>query len=76
MAVQLRSGKELSSSRAKKKEKSEQEEEKETGKENRNSSSEWTAETENTVHIEQHGKHCEQKHKEKVQAYTPAVPFP
>ena len=35
MAVQLRSGKELSSSGAEKKEKTEQEEEEETGRENR-----------------------------------------
>ena len=52
MAVQLRSGKELSSSKEENKERSEQEEEKETGKENRKSSSEWTIETENKVHIE------------------------
>ena len=44
MAIQLRSGKELSSSKAKKKEKTEQEEEEETGRENRKSSSELTAE--------------------------------
>ena len=76
MAVQLRSGKELSSSKEENKERSEQEEDKETGKENRKSSSEWTIETENKVHIEQHGKKCEQKQKEKLQAYTLAVPFP
>ena len=40
MAVQLRSGKELSNSRAEKKEKIEQEEEEETGRKNRKSSSE------------------------------------
>ena len=28
------------------------------------------------MHIEQHGKNYEQQHKEKVQTYTPAVPFP
>ena len=28
------------------------------------------------MHTEQHGKNCEQKQKKKVQAYTPAVPFP
>ena len=76
MAVQLRSVKELSSTRAKKKEKTEQEEEKETGKENRKSSSELIAETENKVQTEQPRKNYEQKQKEKVQDYTPAVPFP
>ena len=76
MAIQLRSGKELRNSRVEKKEKTEQEEDEETGRENRNSSSELTAETENKVQTEQPGKNCEQKQKEKVQAYTPAVPFP
>ena len=47
MAVQLRSGKELSNSRAEKKENTKQEEEEETGRENRKSSSELTVETEN-----------------------------
>ena len=76
MAVQLRSGKELSSSRVGKKERSEQEEVKETGKEDRKNNSEWAAETENKMHTKQQGKNCEQKQKEKVQAYTPAIPFP
>ena len=76
MAVQLRSGKELSSSRAEKKEKTDQEEKKETRKENRKSSSELIAETENKVQTEKPRKNCEQKQKEKVQANTPAVPFP
>ena len=66
----------MSSSRAEKKERSEQEEVKETGEEDRKNNSEWAVETENKVHTEQHGKNCEQKQKEKVQAYTPAVPFP
>ena len=52
MAVQLRSGKEVSSSKTGKKKRSEQEEEKETGKENRKNSSKWTAETEKKVHTE------------------------
>ena len=76
MAVQLRSGKELSNTRAERKEKTEQEEEEETRRENRKNSSELTAETENKVHTEQQEKNCEQKQKEKVQAYTPVVPFP
>ena len=34
-----------------------------------------TAETENKVQTEQPGENCEQKQKEKFQAYTPTVPF-
>ena len=75
MAVQLRSDKELSNNRAEKIEKTEQEEDEETGRKNRKSSSELTAETENKVQNEQPGENCEQKHKEKVQAYTLSVPF-
>ena len=52
MVVQLRSGKELSNSRAEKTEKTEQEEEEETVRENRKRSSELTAETENRVQME------------------------
>ena len=44
MAVHLRSGKELSNSRVEKKEKTKQEKEEETGRKNRKSSLEWTAE--------------------------------
>ena len=76
MAVHLRSGKELSNDRAKKKEKTKQEEEEEIRRKNRKSSSELIAEIENKVQTEQPGENCEQKQKEKVQAYTPAVPFP
>ena len=76
MAIQLRSGKELSNSRTEKKEKTEQEEEEETGRKNRKSISELTAETENKVQSEHPGKNCEQQQKEKVQAYTLVVPFP
>ena len=66
----------MNNSRAEKKEKSEQEEVKETGEEDRKNNSEWAAETENKMHTEKHGKNCEQQQKEKVQAYTSAVPFP
>ena len=76
MTVQLRSGKELSNSRAEKTEKTEQEEEEETERKNRKSSSKLTTDTENKVKNEQPGENYEQKQKEKVQAYTPAVPFP
>ena len=68
----------MSNSRAektKKTEKTEQEEEEETGRNNRKSSSELTAETENKVKNEQLGENYEQKQEEKVQVYTPAVPF-
>ena len=61
MAVQLRSGKELSSNIVENKERSEQEEVKETGKEDRKSNSEWAAETENKMHTKEHGKNCEQQ---------------
>ena len=76
MAIQPRSGKEVSISRVEKKEISEQEEEKETGEDDIKNNSECTVETENKVHTEQHGKNCEQKQKEKVLVYMPAVPFP
>ena len=35
-----------------------------------------TVETENKVQTEQPGENCDQKQKDKVQAYTPAVPLP
>ena len=76
MEVHLRGGKELSNNRVEKTEKIEQEEEEETGRKNRKSSLELAADIENKVQNEQPGENCEQKQKEKVQAYTPAVPFP
>ena len=75
MAVQLRSGREMSS-RAEKKEKIDQKEEKEIGREDRRSNLEQTADTENQVQTKQLGVTCEQKQKEKIQAYTSAVLFP
>ena len=65
MAVQLRSGKEMSNSRAKKKEMT-----------NKMSNLKQTAETEKQMQTEQPGVTCEQKQKEKIQAYISAVPFP
>ena len=50
--------------------------EEETGRKYRKSSSELTVKTENKVQTEQLGENCEQKQKEKVQAYTLAIPFP
>ena len=76
MAVQLRSGKELSNNIVENKERSEQEEVKETGKEDRKNNSEWAAKTENKMYTKEHGKNCEQQQKKRVQAYTPIVPFP
>ena len=77
MAVQLRSGKEVSSSsRAENKEKTDQEEDKVNGGEDEKSMSERTIKEEKHKQIEQPEKSCGQKQKEKVQAYTPTVPFP
>ena len=77
MAVQLRSGKEVSSSsRAENKEKTDQEEDKANGREDEKSMSKRTTKEENQKQTEQLEKSCGQKQKEKVQAYTPAVPFP
>ena len=76
MAVHLRSGKELSNSRTKMKEKTEQEKDEETGRKNRKSSSKLIVEIEDKVQNEEAGENYEQKQKEKVQAYTPIVPFP
>ena len=76
MAVQLRSGREMSSSRVEKKEKTDQKEEKEMGKDDRMSNSEQTVKIEKQVQLKQPGVTGEQKQKEKIQAYTSAVPFP
>ena len=77
MAVQLRSGKEVNrSSKAKNKEKTGQEEDKANGREDEKSMSERTTKEEKQKQTEQPEKSCGQKQKEKVQAYTPAVPFP
>ena len=76
MAVQLRSGREMSNSRAEEKEKTNQKEKKATGGDNGKSMTERTIETEKQVQTEQLEKSNEQKQKEKVTAYTPAVPFP
>ena len=64
------------SSSAKKKEKTNQKEEKEIGREDRRINSEQTVETKKQVQTEQPGVTCEQKQKEKIQAYISAIPFP
>ena len=66
----------MSSNRIEKNEKAGQKEEKEIGKDDRMSNSEQTAETEKQVQLKQPGVTGEQKQKEKIQAYTSAVPFP
>ena len=76
MAVQLRSSGELSNNRAEDKEKTDKKEEKVIGGENGKSMIERTIEIEKQVQTEEPEKSCEQKQKEKVKAYTPAVPFP
>ena len=61
MAVQLRSGREMSNNRAEEKEKTNKKEEKATGGENGKSMAERTTETEKQVQTEQPKKSCEQK---------------
>ena len=64
------------SSKTEQKEKTNQKEEKATGGENGKSMAERTIETKKQVQTERPEKSCEQKQKEKVKAYTPAIPFP
>ena len=66
----------MSNNRAEEKEKTDKKEEKETGGDNGKNMTERTTETEKQVQSKQPEKSSEQKHKEKVKAYTPAVPFP
>ena len=65
MAIQLRSGKDLSNNRRKERKEETEAEQEETGKEG-----------EKSTHIEQSKGSNEQKQKEGVPAYTPSVPFP
>ena len=76
MVIQLRSGKEVSSSSRKEKKEKTDEEEEETGREEEKNMSEKTTNTEKKNLTEQPEKSCELKQKEKVQAYTLAVSFP
>ena len=76
MEIQLRSGKEVSSSSRKEKKEKTDEEEKETGREEEKNISEKTTYAEKQKLTEQPEKSCELKQKEKVQAYTPTLPFP
>ena len=74
MAVQLRSGREMSS-KTEQKEKTDQKEEKATGGENGKSMAKRSTETEKQVQTKRPEKSCEHKQKEKVKAYTPTIPF-
>ena len=65
MAIQLRSGKDVSNNRRKERKEETETEHEETGKEG-----------EKSIHIEQLKGSNEQKQKEGVPTYTPAVPFP
>ena len=76
MAVQLRSGKEMSNNRVEEKEKTDKKDEKATGGDNGRSKTEKIIETEKQVHTKQLEKSSEKKQKEKVKVYTPVVPFP
>ena len=76
MAIQLRSGKEVSSSNRKEKKEKTDEEEKETGREEEKNMSEKTTDAKKQKLTEQPEKSWELKQKANVQAYTPAVPFP
>ena len=67
---------EISNSRAEEKEKTNKKEEKAAGGDNGKSMTERTTKTEKQVQTEQPEKSSEQKQKEKVKAYTAAVPFP
>ena len=66
----------MSSDREEKKEMIDKKKENEIGREDRRSNSEQTAKTKKQMQTEQYGVTCEQKQKEKIQAYTSAVPFP
>ena len=74
--IQLRSGKEVSSSSIKEKKEKTDEKEEATGREEKKNMLEKTTDAEKQTLTKQPEKSCELKQKEKVQAYTPAVPFP
>ena len=76
MAVQLRSGKEVSNSSRNERKEGTEEEQKETGKEEEKNMPEKITEARKPAQTEQPERSCEQKQKEKAQAYTHAVPFP
>ena len=76
MAVQLRSGKEVGNNSRKERKEGTEEEQEETGKEEEKNMPEKITEARKPAQTEQPERSCDQKQKEKAQAYTPAVPFP
>ena len=76
MAVQLRSGKEVGNNSRKERKEGTEEEQEETGKEEKKNMPEKIIEARKQAQTEQPKRSCEQKQKEKAQAYTPTVPFP
>ena len=76
MAVQLRSGKEVSNSSGKERKERTEEEQEETGKEEKKNMLEKITEARKQAQTEYPDRSCEHKQKEKAQAYTPTVPFP
>ena len=71
MAVQLRSGREMSNNRAEEKEKTNKKEEKATGGDHGKSMTDRTTEIENQVQTEQPEKSSEQKHKAILHTCSP-----
>ena len=76
MAVQLRSGKEVGNGSRKERKEETEEEQEETENEEKKNMLEKITEARKPAQIEQPDRSCEQKQKEKAQAYTPTVPFP
>ena len=76
MAVQLRSGKEVSNNSRKERKERTEEEQKQTGKEEKKNMLEKTTEARKQAQTEQPERSCEQKQKEKARVYTLVVPFP
>ena len=76
MAVQLRSGKEVSNNSIKERKERTEEEQEETEKEEKKNMPEKTTEARKQAQTEKPERSCEQKQKEKAQVYTPQVPFP
>ena len=76
MEIQLRSGKGVGNNSKKERKEETDAEHEETGKEEEKSMPEKTTEAKKKIQTEQLEGSSEQKHKEKVPAYTPTVPFP
>ena len=76
MAVQLRSEKEVGNNSRKERKEETEEEQEETGNEEKKNMPKKITEAGKQAQTEQPERSCEQKQKEKAQAYTPAVPLP